>query len=49
VGASFSLLFWSNVFTMTGGACFLVGAYLLIPELFDEVEGAPEGGALPAL
>ncbi len=45
VGASSSLLFWSNVFTMIGGGCFLAGAYLLIPELFDEVESeAPERG-----
>ncbi len=47
VGASSSLLFWSNVFTMTGGACFLVGAYLLIPELFDEVEEGASGRELP--
>jgi hypothetical protein len=36
VGASAGVLFWSNLFTMVGGACFLAGAYLLIPELFDE-------------
>ena len=36
VGAPPGVLFWSNVLTMAGGACFLVGAYLLIPELFDE-------------
>ena len=36
VGASAGALFWSNLFTMVGGACFLGGAYLLIPELFDE-------------
>lgn len=36
VGANEGLLFWSNVLTMVGGACFFAGAYLLIPELFDE-------------
>ncbi len=41
VGATEALLFWSDVLTMAGGACFLVGAYLLIPELFDEEHGAP--------
>lgn len=41
VGASPGVLFWSNVFTMIGGGCFLFGAYLLIPELFDELEAEP--------
>ncbi|MDG1491641.1 MAG: hypothetical protein P8R43_07095, partial [Planctomycetota bacterium] len=47
VGASSALLFWSNVFTMIGGGCFLAGAYLLIPELFDEVEEGASGRELP--
>ena len=29
------MLFWSTFFTAAGALCFLVGAYLLIPELFD--------------
>lgn len=29
-------LFYSNLFTALGGLCFFIGAYLLIPELFDE-------------
>jgi len=32
-----SSIFWSNLCTLSGGSCFLIGAYLLIPELFDEV------------
>ena len=35
---SASAMFWASVFTAFGGACFLVGSYLLIPELFDEQE-----------
>ena len=31
-----SSLFWSNFYTLLGGSCFFIGAYLLIPELFDE-------------
>jgi len=33
--ASPEMLFWSTLSTAVGAACFLVGAYLLIPELFD--------------
>lgn len=29
------MLFWSTLWTAIGALCFLVGAYLLIPELFD--------------
>ena len=29
------MLFWSTLWTAVGALCFLVGAYLLIPELFD--------------
>ena len=29
------LLFWSTLWTAIGALCFLVGAYLLVPELFD--------------
>ena len=31
-------LFWANLYTAAGGLCFLVGSYLMIPELFDEEE-----------
>ena len=31
-------LFWAGFYTMAGGLCFLVGSYLMIPELFDENE-----------
>jgi hypothetical protein len=30
-----SALFWSSLLTALGALCFLVGAYLLVPELFD--------------
>jgi hypothetical protein len=33
--ASPGMLFWSTFLTAVGALCFLVGAYLLIPELFD--------------
>jgi hypothetical protein len=33
--ASPEMLFWSTLFTAVGALCFFVGAYLLIPELFD--------------
>jgi hypothetical protein len=29
-------LFWASFYIATGGLCFLVGSYLMIPELFDE-------------
>ncbi len=29
------LIFWSTLFTAIGALCFLIGAYLMIPELFD--------------
>ena len=32
---SAEMLFWSTLWTAVGALCFLVGAYLLIPELFD--------------
>ena len=34
-GTSPGMLFWSTFNTAAGALCFLVGAYLLIPELFD--------------
>jgi hypothetical protein len=34
-GTSPELLFWSTLMTAVGAVCFLVGAYLLVPELFD--------------
>jgi hypothetical protein len=30
------MLFWSTLWTAVGALCFGVGAYLLVPELFDE-------------
>lgn len=33
--ASPGMLLWSSLFTALGALCFLVGAYLLVPELFD--------------
>jgi len=38
---SSSSVFMASFFTAVGGACFLVGSYLLIPELFDEQEVVP--------
>jgi hypothetical protein len=32
---SAEMLFWSTFWTAAGALCFLVGAYLLVPELFD--------------
>jgi hypothetical protein len=29
-------VFWAGFYTAAGGVCFLVGSYLMIPELFDE-------------
>ncbi len=40
--ANTDALFWAGFFTATGGVFFLVGSYLMIPELFDEEE---ESGA----
>ncbi len=34
--SSAGALFRANFYTAAGGLCFLVGAYLMIPELFDE-------------
>ena len=34
--AASSALFWASFYTAAGGVCFLVGSYLMIPELFDE-------------
>lgn len=28
--------YWANFYTAAGGLCFFIGAYLMIPELFDE-------------
>jgi hypothetical protein len=44
--ASADGLFWANFYTAAGGLCFLVGAYLMIPELFDE-ESEPNSTAPP--
>ena len=39
-----SALFWAGFYTALGGVCFLVGSYLMIPELFDEKqEPGPSG------
>jgi hypothetical protein len=35
-GAAPGALFWAGFYTAAGGLCFLVGSYLMIPELFDE-------------
>ncbi len=42
-------LFWSSAYTWVGAICFLAGAYLMIPELFDEEErkSQPPGGSSP--
>ena len=36
--ASANSLFFASFYTAVGGLCFLVGSYLMIPELFDEDE-----------
>jgi len=36
--ASANARFWAGFCTAAGGLCFLVGSYLMIPELFDELE-----------
>jgi hypothetical protein len=43
--------FWSGLTTAAGGLCFLVGSYLLIPELFDEAEspGADHTGEIVSM
>jgi hypothetical protein len=33
-------VFAANSWTATGAACFLAGAYLMIPEMFDESPSA---------
>lgn len=35
-----SALLWASFYTAAGGLCFLLGSYLLIPELFDQDPGA---------
>lgn len=39
--------FWSNLYTFVGAVCFFVGAYLMIPEMFDQddiaVPSTPRG------
>jgi hypothetical protein len=42
--AAANTLFWANFYTAAGGLCFLVGAYLMIPELFDEESAADAHG-----
>ena len=37
---------WSDLFTMVGGTC-LLGAYLLIPELFDETPAVAREPSAP--
>ena len=39
--ASAEASFWAVFYTAVGGLCFLVGAYLMIPELFDEEATQP--------
>jgi len=39
-------LFFASFYTAAGGACFFIGAYLMIPELFDEEE--EPGASAPA-
>jgi hypothetical protein len=34
--AASASLFWGGFYTAAGGLCFLIGSYLMIPELFDE-------------
>jgi len=43
-------LFWAGFYTAAGGLCFLLGSYLMIPELFDEEEesGCPSSEVAPA-
>lgn len=41
-------LFWSNAYTWLGAMCFFLGAYLMIPELFDEEERTEATLKLPA-
>jgi hypothetical protein len=36
-------LFWAALYTAAGGLCFLVGSYLMIPELFDQEEESRAG------
>jgi hypothetical protein len=38
--AAASAAFWAGFYTAAGALCFLLGSYLMIPELFDE-DGAP--------
>jgi hypothetical protein len=38
--AAAGALFWAGFYTAAGGLCFLLGSYLMIPELFDEEEEA---------
>jgi hypothetical protein len=38
-------LFWANLYTAAGGLCFLVGSYLMIPELFDEEQPGASASA----
>jgi hypothetical protein len=37
-----SSLWWASIMTLLGAACFFVGAYLMIPELFDGDALAPD-------
>jgi hypothetical protein len=36
--ADANALFWAGFYTAAGAGCFLLGSYLMIPELFDEEE-----------
>jgi hypothetical protein len=44
--AAAGALFWASFYTAAGGVCFLLGSYLMIPELFDEE--AEAGASAPA-
>jgi hypothetical protein len=43
--AAAGALFRAGLYTAAGGLCFLVGSYLMIPELFDEEQ---QSGAQPS-
>lgn len=46
--ASDASLSWANFYTAVGGLCFLLGSYLMIPEIFDEEQvRAPLSGSAP--
>jgi hypothetical protein len=43
--AATGALFWASFYTAAGGLCFLVGSYLMIPELFDEEQESGSSAA----